>query len=246
MLNHPAALALMEEHGEQLLARADGAHLDREVPGCPGWTVADLVHHVTEVWHFWASVVERPYTSGADLEADYHEPDRPADAELVDTGSEQLRRLLRVLSSAELSREVWTWTGRNRDAAWVARRMAHETVAHHLDLASALGVDVEVDPTVTADGVDEFLTFFAGARPAADAVAVGGSVHLHSTDAPGEWYVAALDGDREVVREHRTGDAAVRGPSGQLLRWLWRRDADVEVLGDAGVAERFRAFTDLS
>jgi hypothetical protein len=83
-------------------------------------------------------------------------------------------------------------------------------------------------------------------------------VHLHCTDThsevsegsddraavAGEWLVSRLDESGiDVTREHAKGDAAIRGRACDLLLWLWRRDAGpVEILGDAGVAERFRAF----
>ena len=90
------------------------------------------------------------------------------------------------------------------------------------------------------------------------AVKVGGTVHLHCTDGPssapssssdvhGEWYIAAMKEPAAVfTREHRKGDAAIRGTAHDILMWLWRRDAGpVDIVGDAVVARRFRAFTDL-
>jgi len=73
------------------------------------------------------------------------------------------------------------------------------------------------------------------------------SVHLHCTDTDGEWLITRLDADGiEFRREHAKGDVAVRGRADDLLLWLWRRaDSGVEILGDASVAERFRAFPTL-
>ena len=64
------------------------------------------------------------------------------------------------------------------------------------------------------------------------------SNHKHA----GEWLVHELgpEGAR-FDRLHAKGDAAVRGRASDLLLWLWRRPASVEVLGDAGVAARFVA-----
>ena len=51
------------------------------------------------------------------------------------------------------------------------------------------------------------------------------------------------------TREHRKGDAAVRGRAHDLQLWLWRRNgekpAEVEIIGDDVVARRFRAYSDL-
>jgi len=41
------------------IAAAASAHLDEPIEHCPGWTMADLVQHLTEVQWFWATVVEQ-------------------------------------------------------------------------------------------------------------------------------------------------------------------------------------------
>jgi uncharacterized protein (TIGR03083 family) len=133
--------------------------------------------------------------------------------------------------------------------------MTQETAVHRWDAANAVGIPYEIPVAVAADGIDEFLTWFAARRVADGAVAVGGSVHLHCTDTGadtqpsvnGEWLVSRLDESGiEFSREHAKGDAAVRGRAHDLLMWLWRRDASgVEILGDVDVAQRFRAFPSL-
>ena len=144
--------------------------------------------------------------------------------------------------------EVWTWTGTNQPERWVERRMTQETAVHRWDAANAVGIPYEIPVAVAADGIDEFLMWFAARRVTDGAAPVGGSVHLHCTDngsaANGEWLVTRVDETGiDFTREHAKGDAAVRGRANDLLLWLWRRDAGaVEVLGDAGVADRFRAF----
>ena len=49
-------LAEIAEHSAGL-ARAAEHNLDAPVEHCPGWTVADLVWHLTEVHWFWAKIV---------------------------------------------------------------------------------------------------------------------------------------------------------------------------------------------
>ncbi len=39
-------------------ADATRDHLDARVEHCPGWSVADLVWHLTEVHWFWGTIVE--------------------------------------------------------------------------------------------------------------------------------------------------------------------------------------------
>ena len=99
---------------------------------------------------------------------------------------------------------------------------------------------VESDEAATA--IDKFLTERWSGRDAVTAVV--GSVHLHCTDADGEWTVAAgSDGQVEVTREHAKGDAALRGTAADLLLVLTQGlpvDA-VAVFGDADLAARFVA-----
>ena len=94
---------------------------------------------------------------------------------------------------------------------------------------------------LAADGIDEFLEFFFPLA-AADAAPLAGSVHLHCTDADGEWTVRPDDGGgHTVARDHAKADAAVRGPAHDLLMVLWRRSPldNVTVFGDTDLATAF-------
>ena len=66
--------------------------------------------------------------------------------------------------------------------------MAHETAVHRVDAEHAAGREHRLAPELAADGIDEFLEFFFPLA-AADAPPLAGSVHLHCTDADGEWTV---------------------------------------------------------
>ena len=72
-------------------------------------------------------------------------------------------------------------------------------------------------------------------------------MHLHAGDAPGEWWVAPGEGGWTVEREHRKGDAAIRGTASDLLLALWRRvdRPALDVVGDEAVADRFLGHSDL-
>lgn len=235
--------------------------LDHDVPSCPGWTMADLAWHLGGVWNFWGRIVAEEVTS-VDVLRTWTEASRPADDLLVDWIMAAHTSLFSALASAQPDQEVWTWTGANRDARWVERRMTHETTIHRWDAANAVGLPYAIPVAVAADGVDEYLMYFAGRGATEQSTPVGGSVHLHCTDTAehvaegaddrsligGEWLVSALDsGGATFTREHAKGDVAIRGRANDLLLWLWRRDGGpVEIIGDAAVAERFRAFSPLS
>ena len=239
--------------GLGLAEAAERAGLATPVAACPGWGVADLVWHTGEVHHFWTEVVAGRWVEPSA----YEEPDRPADGELLQWYRAGVDRTLDVLRTTDPLTSVWSWAPRGGSAAWVVRRMAQETAVHRWDAESAGGSDWRIDAELAADGVGEFLDHFTD-RVAEGAEPIGGSVHLHCTDASlpegtGEWLVTEPEpgGHLEVVRQHAKGDVAVRGAASDLLLALWRRigldePGTFEVFGDVDVARRLLARSDLS
>jgi uncharacterized protein (TIGR03083 family) len=241
-------LAALQRDAGGLLAAARDAGPVAPVECCPEWDVADLVWHIGEIHHFWATVVKDRLQDPAA----YVQPERPADTDpeagdgLFAFATSARDLLLDTLSTTAPDTPVWTWSTQH-DAAWVLRRMTHETAVHRGDAERAAGREPDVDAALASDGLDEFLHFFLadvvdGAPP------LDGTVHLHCTDVDGEWLVAIDDGGAYVVtREHAKGSAAIRGPAGILLDVLWRRRPldVVEVIGDRAVADRLVARTNL-
>lgn len=223
------------------LADAAEGRLDADVTSCPGWNMAELVWHTGEVHHFWEQIAAKGLH-------DYHDaerPKRPEEPALLEWFRAGVERLAETLGSADPEREVWTWSSQ-RDIAFIQRRMAQETAVHRWDAQEAAGAPKPVEAELAVDGIDEFLDFFLPAEP--DRLGGDGdSIHLHSTDAAGEWLVRVQHGELSVQREHAKGDAAVRAPASDLLLFLWRRKdaADVEVLGDRGALDRFMGRADL-
>jgi uncharacterized protein (TIGR03083 family) len=234
-------LAALRREGRALGDAAERAGLRATVPSCPGWATADLLWHIGEVHHFWGGVVQRRASDHREVP----EPERPADADLLGWYRQGLERLLSVLAAADPATAVWTWAPQ-KDVGFVQRRMAQETAVHRVDAEMAAGAPAPVDPALAIDGVDEFLRLFTMSRREG-AAPLGGSVHLHATDAEGEWLVTETGDRLEVTSGHAKGDAAARGSASDLLLLLWRRrgPADVEVHGDVAVLERLLARTDL-
>ena len=221
------------------------------VPSCPGWNLVDLANHHAGVWHFWSRVVADGLTERGQLKT--IEPSPVLEGELL---TEWLATTHNALVSALVStppdQPVWTWTGSKETVSWIRRRMAQESAMHLWDAAHSVGHPYEIPTAVAADGIDEFLMYFLGRERREGEMKVGGTVHLHCTDttdadtAGGEWFVSSVkEPTSTFTREHRKGDAAIRGRAHDLLLWLWRRTDDVEVIGNAVVARRFRAYTDL-
>lgn len=240
-MNHASHLAALERDGAAFAESCAAAGLGDAVDSCPRWTVADLAWHLTEVHHFWRTIVgERRSTWEG-----YDRPARPNDDDLLRIYRSGLADTLAVLSAADPAQPNWTWSS-DHSAGFVIRRMAQETAVHRWDADSAAATltPIAVTPIealLASDGIDEFLTHMLS-DVIADAPAVGGSVHLHCMDVAGEWTIRPSDdGTHVVTREHAKGDAAMRGTASDLLLVLWRRRgiAHIDVVGDGDVAKRF-------
>jgi uncharacterized protein (TIGR03083 family) len=238
-------LTSIRREGELFYATAQPADPSLGVPCCPDWTIADLVWHLGEVHWFWATDIELRASNPEQIEAD--KPARPAGyAELKAWSRTQLDRLLAVLESTPDDIPVWTWALNESDhtVAFVRRHQVQETAVHRWDMQSA-ATDREpypIDPEIASDSIDEFLlTTLPWAVNAKKPLP--GSVHLHCTDIPGEWFIAP-NGD--VERAHARGDAAIRGTASDLLLALYNRIdvEDLDVIGDESLARELVARVD--
>jgi uncharacterized protein (TIGR03083 family) len=235
-------IAALDRDSEAFVDACEVAGLTTAVPSCPGWTVADLLWHLTEVLEFWRTVVTERLTDWKS----YTEPPRPVDEGLAGMYRRGRQELLSTLHGVDPATPVWTWAS-DKTTGFVIRRMAQEAAVHLWDATEAAGMVNPLEATLASDGIDEFLTHFLsnvgdGAAP------VAGSVHLHCADVPGEWTVREGDDGFLVAREHSKGDCAIRGAASDILLALWRRVplARCDVVGDTDVAARFIAHTNLS
>ena len=71
--------------------------LGMPVPSCPGWNVADLLWHVTEVHDFWRTVVAEHLSSWES----YQQPPRPVDEAIADMYRRGRLALLKTLDDVD-------------------------------------------------------------------------------------------------------------------------------------------------
>jgi uncharacterized protein (TIGR03083 family) len=243
-LDHDAHVRLLAAEVDRIATTVGEADLGAVVPTCPDWTVRDLALHLGTV-HRWADTIvatlaeDRVPMSSLDLEppADHEGPE--AWAHWLRMGGEQL---VATLSGADPEARVWVW-GSDPRVAWWSRRQVHETVVHRIDASLANG-DTEwtVEPDTAADGVDEFLGNITSSAYFSSGVANlhgQGSIHLHATDAEGEWMIELSDTGFTITHDHGKGTVAARGGAADLLAATYqrgRRDR-LEVFGDTDLLD---------
>ena len=240
----------------EVLADADPA---ARVPGCPEWTVDDLLWHLgAQVQGFWAHVVTtRPAPPAA-----WDEPERPPGHDAVLAAFDDAHAaLVAALEHADPAEAAWSWST-EQTVGFTLRRQAHEALVHRVDAEQAAGVErAPVDPALAADGVEETLAvMFAGVPAWGTFSPLPHLVRVDPTDHPDPVWVqlGRFTGTDPEGTHHDQDDIAVvtdpgvepdvvlAGPSADLDLWLWRRRGDdgLTVTGDPEVYRRFRGCVD--
>jgi uncharacterized protein (TIGR03083 family) len=202
------------------------------VPTCPGWTVADLTHHVGEVY------LHKTLCMREGAEPDPWPPAGLADEAplaLLDRAYEALRA---EFAARKPEDAAGGWYTPDRTVGFWIRRMAQETVIHRIDAELGAGGSVSPVPDDLAiDGIDELLKVFV-----AFSVAEWGPYFADALgSSPGRTFALRAQGTSWQVRTgpalfevtDGTGapaDVSISGPPAALLRWVWNRE-DAEASG---------------
>lgn len=239
-------VAAFDAEVEALLAASDD--LAAEVPGCPGWTVRDLLSHVLGVYRHKNAAL----AAGAPPEAPEAGWGALADGDDPVALVRAEADLLRAHLDQDPATPAWSWWPAEQSIGFWQRRMAQETAVHRWDAESAVrGVDDAdpVDDALADDGVDEllgWLTWDWSEHPQAGA---DGRRVLVSTGAH-TWTVTLHETRVEVVGGGEDADALLAGEPSGLLLHLWGRPGEHGIAsgGDAvalqQLAERLAMTTD--
>lgn len=227
-------------HAERLAAAAEQAAPGTHTPTCPGWTVRDVVEHVGGV-HRWATEVVRDARAAP---PDGELPAAPADGELVAWFRTGAAELVAALTASRDDLDCWSFLPAPTPRAFWARRQAHETAIHRVDVESALGVKPQFDPGFAVDGIDELLLGFFSRRRGRLLADPPRTLGVQPDDAAPDaaWTVAVSPGGREVTRGEARGDCVLTGAASDLYQLLWnRRGTDgITVSGDESVLDLWR------
>jgi uncharacterized protein (TIGR03083 family) len=238
-------LAGLARGGAALRDAAAAAGLGAKVPTCPAWDVTKLIIHQGMV-HRWAAANLR---GDADHSTSASMTHGQAAADLLAWYTEGLTALIETVQTTPDDAKATVFL---RDAPpprrfW-ARRQCHETTIHSVDAISAVygrwptAAEVDLDPLLAADGIDELLTGFitrgAGKLHAAEPY----MILVQTTDADRAWTVRISEGPIVTAVGH-TGQADVvfSGTAGQLYLSLWNRADEITATGRLDVLDQWRS-----
>ncbi len=153
-------LALIDDRSAALRAAAAAAGMAAPVPGCPEWTVEDLIAHLGEVHLVWAATVAAGPAS--EPPSDEVVGDTEPHGDILTWSANATAALRSALQEAGPDRMCWTWweeTGvAPNTAGAVARHQVQEAGVHAFDAQQASGRGETLPLAVATDGVAEYLT----------------------------------------------------------------------------------------
>jgi uncharacterized protein (TIGR03083 family) len=243
----PADYAAAVRRETAALAEACAGNLERAVPGCPGWDVRGLVHHLGGVQRFWRQVVEKRLEDPGSALIENPPTDH---AELPAWLREGGERLAEVLEATDPVTPVWTWAP-DRTVRFIQRKQAVEAALHRWDGEDAAGDAHPIERELALAGLGEFFDVLVPLqeRPLLTQMDV---ILFSPTDSRLGWRVRGGDGRPVVQPDDRRDDrgeddAVARAPASDLLLVLWRRldPTSVEIEDGKDVLRRFLAALDL-
>jgi uncharacterized protein (TIGR03083 family) len=228
-------------------AESASRDLDAKVSGCPGWDVADLVAHLTDVHWFWSTIVAQRLTREEDVPSN---PARAARDQLIERFRIGAKHLVTVLRAADQDERVWTWAPAHQNVAFITRHQVQEAAVHHWDAADAVGDQMTIAPVVAADAIAETISVSlpSAEYPADEGTeALGAPVILRCADTGDAWVftdglVPLTLSAEPVVGPSPTGVDELSAPAADLLLWLYRRIPLGSPTADSERLERLRAY----
>ena len=232
-------LAQLNSDGAAL--RAAATDLDKPVPTCPGWTVADAVAHTATVYAHKSTIIEESLDAPP---ADWPPAFGYDDVRVF--FDEQLHRVIEALRSRDPETTVWTWYPPEQNMKFWVRRMMQETVIHRADVESARGQVPDIPAEVAVDGIDELVErmlcdddpdYYEGYSP-------GHGQRIAVTAAGSAWTITLGESVASFTRDASSDpDATVGGDPGAVLLALWNRlpYSAVSTSGDESALAALRA-----
>jgi uncharacterized protein (TIGR03083 family) len=249
-LSFEAALALIDDCSASFRTAAEAAGMSARVPGCPDWSVEDLVAHLGAVHLFWAATVALGPAS--EPPSDDIVGDQEPQGELLEWSADATAKLISALTDAGPDRMCWTWWEETavapNTAGAVARHQVQEAGVHAFDAQQAAGKAQPLPWAVAADGVNEYLTVELptnGPWPYEP-----GTVVLE-TGPGGDWIIDLSPEGVHVLEGSKHGSvkrtATVTAEPSDMILAFYRRDTGrpLHIEGDADLVPQLLAWPSL-
>ncbi|RJQ78667.1 hypothetical protein D5S17_12755 [Pseudonocardiaceae bacterium YIM PH 21723] len=230
LLDYARLLEVIAQETELLAGSYLPERAGEVVPACQGLTLQKVVRHVAEQYRRACHWIERGLRPELPLPPMHTDP--------VEDLREAAGELLGVLALGEPETAAASWWPQDRSYGFWARRMAHESTVHRVDVQSAAVLpQEEIAEDVAVDGIDEVLTLWYGHRltqlgvvgslPAAVGVRSGERHWLTQAGAQGTTARRVGSGDLDEAA------AVVTGSPEAVYLWLWGRRPD-QAVGSTG------------
>lgn len=205
--------------------------LDRDVPACSGWTVADALNHLSFGLGlgYQIAVAAPPDADSATVFADLHIPaEGPRGLDAVETFRNHMGECATRFDGLDPTTPCWTYAGPGIASFWF-RRAAVETWLHRVDVADAVPERSEtLDAARARDAIEETFEF---TFPVACEL-VG--------EPQSRFYVESPCLPQPLSLGDRGPTIAIRGSGHDVLLALWGRHRDrVEVDGPPEAAREW-------
>jgi uncharacterized protein (TIGR03083 family) len=200
---------------------------DLAIPSCPGWTLLDLASHLGTV-HRWAEHLVRVRAVQRIPDSEMHFERGPVTPVWLEEGG---LRLVATLRGVDPEEPMWAW-GADQHARFWSRRQLHETLVHRIDVELATGRRPEVESSIAADCIDEFLVNLS--MSAAFSPSVRGlrgdkrTLCFRVDDGTASWTATLLPDGFTIASGGNSGDAMLTACALDLLLILYRRSTHHE------------------
>jgi uncharacterized protein (TIGR03083 family) len=226
-------LASTEANGRALVDIASRNDLDLPVPACPGWTLRDLLAHVSGA-NRWVS---RCVSSGLTAQERILPPAPTGRDALLQWSEESLDELLSILSATAPDELVWTPIRGALGSVWWRRKAALEVAIHRNDAENAVELDRQIiDAQLALDGIDEYSQEFLPLMlHAVDESPPVTAVLLSPTDIDDSRVLSLIPSGDD--RDPGVPGVELTASASDLLLWMWNRlpDGPLAVRGDETV-----------
>ena len=214
------------------------ADMSLPVHGCPDWSLADLVHHVADVYTF---VMQQ----AGSAEPVAHEP-ISMDGEPLAVLARNEHALAQTFHRLQLDDPAWNpWPAPKTVRSWLTR-VQNDTAIHAWDAQRAVDRPEPIDTVVAVDGVTEFLGALLPVSWRSDGHSGGtGVVRFVAEDVGKHWRLRIRGSLVALLDENSGGEddtASVSGTASDLLLALWGRLPydELQLSGDTQLARHVR------